>query len=76
VNARRYKVRVDPDGGVHLPDVDLAPGTEVEVILFASLDNFEAVAQDSLASLNSSLAEPVLARFWDTSEEDRAWRDI
>ena len=73
--ATRLTVKVNEQGGIDLPDLDLTPGTELELIIF-SLRTLDEDEVDSLAVQASVLAQPALAALWDNPEEDAAWRDL
>jgi hypothetical protein len=67
--AQRYMAEVQPDGTLSLPQLELAPGTAVEVIIVSSgsLEELEP------AETSFQLSRETLAEVWAGPEEDEAW---
>jgi hypothetical protein len=69
--AQRYIAEVQPGGKIDLPELELAPGTAVEVIILSN-----GALEDNPAELSFRLSRETLAAIWDSPEEDEAWASL
>ena len=71
---KTYKARVEDDGSVRLLEpANLPPQADVYVSIVEDPEDDEFVGGVPVTML---LSEKALAEYWDTPEEDEAWKDF